>query len=112
MIPLRKEHAGSCSFGYTWPQDGSVVEVTPEHAVALLAIPDGDYTAVEAEPDPTPDAATPKEPTPKPTEVAIEEPAPAAELSEAPAPRKAAAKKTAAKKETAPAPAAPTAVEE
>ena len=100
MIPLRKEHAGSCSFGYIWPKDGAVVEVEPDHAVALLAIPDGDYTAVDAAPEP------------EPADVTLEEPAPAPELSEAPPARKTAAKKTATKKETSAAPEPPAPVEE
>ncbi len=87
MIPLRKEHAGSCNLGYTWPQDGSVVEVTPEHAALLLAVPDGDFSVAQPEP------AVADEPDRQ-----IEEPAPEAPISEAPAPRKATARKTAAKK--------------
>lgn len=90
MIPLRKARAGSCSLGYTWPHDGSVVEVTNEHAHDLLSIPDGDYSVADAAPEPEPAAA-------------IEEPAPEAEVSEAPAPRP--AKKTAARKSAAAAPA-------
>lgn len=97
MIPLRKARAGSCNLGYTWPSDGSVVQVTPEHAAALLAIPDGDFSEVEE-----PEAA--EEP-----QVAIEEPAPEARISESPPPRRAPAKKATAKQaEVAP----PAAVEE
>lgn len=75
MVPLRKAHAGSCNLGYTWPEDGSVVEVTQEHAGLLLAVPDGDFSVAADKPD--------------------------AEISEAPAPRKAPAKRTAAKKAAA-----------
>lgn len=107
MIPLRKEHAGSCNLGYTWPEDGSVVEVTPEHAVLLLAVPDGDFTAVDS----APAAEATPEPESEPADTAIEEPAPEASISESPAPRAAtAAQKRAAKKSAAPEP--PAAVEE
>jgi hypothetical protein len=100
MISLRKEHAGSCNLGYTWPEDGSVVEVTPEHAQLLLAVPDGDFTAVapDLSGEPGPELAD----LPAGDAVTqIEEPAPEAPISEAPAPRKAAAKKSAAKKAAA-----------
>jgi hypothetical protein len=83
MVLLRKALAGSCNLGYTWPEDGAVVEVTSEHAAELLAIPYNDFTVVEAPAKPEP----------------VEEPAPEAEISEAPAPRpakKATARKTAA----------------
>lgn len=111
MIPLRKEHAGSCNLGYTWPEDGSVVEVTPEHAQLLLAVPDGDFTAVSREvaggpsrelqiEEPAAESATP-----------IEEPAPGAPISEAPPPRKATARKAAARKAMASEPEAPAAAE-
>lgn len=96
MISLRKEHAGSCNLGYTWPEDGSVVDVTPEHAVLLLAVPDGDFTVVAPEmrgeqgPEltdlPAGDFVTP-----------IEEPAPEAPISEAPPVRKATSKRAAKK---------------
>jgi hypothetical protein len=90
MIFLRKEHAGSCNLGYSWPEDGSVVEVTPEHAVLLLAVPDGDFTAVAA-----PESA--EEPSDVAMDKEIEEPAPEAPISEAPPARKAPAKRTAKK---------------
>lgn len=51
MVKLRKEQAGSTSLGHHWPEDGSVVEVPDHHAVDLLAIPDGDFTAVDDEDD-------------------------------------------------------------
>ena len=89
MVLLRKERAGSCNLGYDWPTDGAEVEVTPEHARLLLAVPDGGYSV-----------AAPSG-SPKSTEDAdrtIEEPAAEAPISEAPAPRKTAAKRTAAKK--------------
>ena len=114
MVPLRKERAGSCNLGpdggYKWPEDGSVIDVTPEHAEKLLAVPDGDFTAVDAEPT---DEAQPEPPEPEaaPADTAIEEPAPAAEFSEAPPPRKVAAKKVTARK-TAAGPESAPAVEE
>jgi hypothetical protein len=91
MIFLRKEHAGSCNLGYSWPEDGSVVEVTPEHAALLLAVPDGDFTAVAA-------PETTEVPADEPVDTSIEEPAPEAPISEAPPARKAPAKRAAAKK--------------
>lgn len=62
---IKKDQAGSDSHGHTWPEDGAVVEVAPEHAQALLAIPDGGFSEVapptremsEVAPDPEPDAS-------------------------------------------------------
>jgi hypothetical protein len=97
MIPLRKEHAGSCNLGYSWPEDGSVVEVTPEHAALLLAVPDGDFT-VAAAPESAVEAASDA------VDKQIEEPAPEAPISEAPPARKAPTKRAAAKKTSEAAP--------
>ncbi len=107
MVYLRKGRAGSCNLGYTWPDDGSVVEVTDGHAASLLAIPYNDFTAVPA-PGDEPATAGPEAEAPE----LIEEPAPEAAISEAPAPRKAPAKGTAAAAKKADATAAKTAVEE
>ncbi|MGW2936074.1 hypothetical protein ACWDA7_30450 [Streptomyces sp. NPDC001156] len=46
MPRIRKERAGSDSFGNHWPEDGSVVEVEPEHVGPLLAIADGGFSEV------------------------------------------------------------------
>lgn len=70
---LRRERAGSDSYGHVWPEDGSVVEVTEEQGLDLLAIPDGGFSRVEpatpvavettpAEPE-TPADITPSAPT-------------------------------------------------
>lgn len=107
MVLLRKARAGSTNLGYTWPEDGSIVEVTPEHAQLLLAVPDGDFSVVTRQVvgEPGPELQI-EEPAPE-TSTVIEEPAPDASISEAPAPRKApakrAAKKTAAAEPEAPA---------
>lgn len=63
---IRKSRAGNDSFGNSWPQDGAVVEVPPEQAMALLAIRDGQFSEV------SPPAAEPE----------------TAEISEAPKPRR------------------------
>lgn len=44
---LRKEQAGAGPHGYTWPEDGAVIEVDDEHASALVAIPDAGITHAE-----------------------------------------------------------------
>ena len=46
---IRRDTAGSDSFGHTWDNPGDVVEVAPEHAQALLAIPDFDGVEVPAD---------------------------------------------------------------
>jgi hypothetical protein len=46
MPRIRKERAGSDSFGNHWPKDGSVVEVEPEQVGPLLAIVDGGFSEV------------------------------------------------------------------
>jgi hypothetical protein len=92
VVLLRKAHAGSCSLGYTWPTDGAVVQVRPEHVDDLLAIPGGEFTVVAQrdEQAPVPEATgVVEEPAPPAgAETRIEEPAPAGDLSEAPAPRR------------------------
>lgn len=46
MPYLTKNRPGGDSFGHTWPTAGTVVEVTPDEATALLAIPDGGFAEV------------------------------------------------------------------
>lgn len=46
MVMLRKRQAGASSHGHEWAEDGAVVEVPDDHAVELLGIPDGGFTAV------------------------------------------------------------------
>ena len=43
---LRKEQAGSDSFGNVWTEDGAVVEVTEDQARILLRILDGGFSEV------------------------------------------------------------------
>lgn len=43
---LRKEQAGSDSFGNVWAEDGSVVEVPEEQGRALLKITDAGFSEV------------------------------------------------------------------
>lgn len=50
MPRIRKERAGSDSFGNTWPVDGAVIEVPVHQATALLAVPDGGFSEVQAAP--------------------------------------------------------------
>ena len=51
---IRKRSAGDASYpdgsGDEWPTDGDVVDVTPDHAALLLAIPDGGFTEVDPGP--------------------------------------------------------------
>jgi hypothetical protein len=77
LVPVRKARAGSDSAGYTWPEDGSVVDVEYEHALKLVKIPDGGFSIVE------PDEGLPaREPQDKTDEapVRIEEPRPAPDV--------------------------------
>jgi hypothetical protein len=77
-VPLRKASAGADSFGHEWPEDGAVVEVDYDHAMALLAIPDGGFSVADqkdepeiAEPDPGPEMS---EVEPEPDESATDTP--------------------------------------
>lgn len=91
MPHIRKAVAGNDSFGNEWAKAGAVVEVPYEQAVALLAIPDGGFTEVDASPEtetePEPDPAVEPEPEPEPE--VVEEPAPEPDnpVDEAPKPR-------------------------
>lgn len=57
---IRRETAGSDSFGNTWENPGDAVEVTAEQYVALMAIPD--FDGVEVLPDELPPADPPARP--------------------------------------------------
>lgn len=81
MVWLKKAHAGSDSFGHVWTEDGSVVDVPADEAVALLRIPDGGFSTV-----PDPDPALEPEPAPAPVPDPELEPAPAEEDQAASAP--------------------------
>ncbi|MDI5965723.1 hypothetical protein [Streptantibioticus silvisoli] len=43
-VPVRKQTAGSDSYGHTWGRDGDVVQVDYDEAMELVAIPDGGFT--------------------------------------------------------------------
>jgi hypothetical protein len=64
MVPLRKARAGGTSLGYDWPEDGAVVEVPDDVAVALLGIKDGGFSVAPEQPAPTPDPDPPVDPDP------------------------------------------------
>lgn len=78
-VHLRKERAGSDSWGHDWPEDGAVVEVDYDQAMVLLAIPDAGFTVVdkpapkqakkpelsEVAPEPEPDASPDSKPAPR-----------------------------------------------
>lgn len=101
MPLIRKDRAGSDSFGHTWNEDGAVVEMPHEEAEDLLAIPDGGFTLVvpdadSADPEPLGDAAPEDEPEPdgNPEFSEIDPKAPADEPETKPAAKKTAAKRT------------------
>lgn len=105
MPLIRKDQAGSDSFGHTWDDDGAVVEMPHEEAEALLAIPDGGFTLVvpdtagedEQGPDSgdaDPDGAPEGEPGGNPEFSEIDPQAPADEPETKPAAKKTAAKRT------------------
>lgn len=110
MTRIRKERAGSDSFGNTWPEDGAVVDVDPEQVASLLAIPDGGFSEVtpQTKQDEEPDDSGPQTPTEpgadedpdQKTEVSEVNPdAPAAEPeAKTPPAKKTTARKTAASK--------------
>lgn len=56
---LRKEKAGNAP-GYTWENDGDVLEVPDELGLDLVAIPDGGFSEA-APPDDVPDPAPSEE---------------------------------------------------
>lgn len=93
-VHLRKAHAGSDSQGHVWPEDGAVVEVDYDHALVLLAIPDGGFSVVdspesESESESEPESSDNKAPAEaeEVSEVAPE-PEPDATPDEKPAPRR------------------------
>ncbi|WP_372672571.1 hypothetical protein [Amycolatopsis kentuckyensis] len=57
MVLIRKDRAGSASHGYSWAEDGDVVDVAPEHAAGLLEIPDGGFHEHEPVDEPAPEPA-------------------------------------------------------
>lgn len=95
MVRLRKEKAGSDSFGHVWAEDGAIVAVPHDQAVELLAIPGGGFTAVGP-----PTAAGGVEQVAEPAEAAeVTEPAPGpeAQVTE-PAPKARQARRTGGKR--------------
>jgi hypothetical protein len=113
MLHVRKDRAGSTSYGYEWTADGQVVQVPDEVAADLVAIPDGGFVIVEPpadEPgeadaedseggDQPPDGSA-NDGTTAEQDAELAEPAPAGgEFTETPA---APARKRAAKKSAAP----------
>jgi hypothetical protein len=99
MTRIRKERAGSDSFGNTWPEDGAVVDIDPEHVASLLAIPDGGFSEVTPTVEETPeDPETPEPPEEKKEFSEVNPEAPAAEPDAKPTAKKTAARKTAASK--------------
>lgn len=71
MVRVRKQYAGSDSFGHVWAEDGAVVEMPYEQAMELLAIPDAGCSVAD-----------------EPGEVTEPAPAPENLVSEAPKPRR------------------------
>ena len=53
QVYIRKAQAGHASNGYTWPTDGAVIAVNPEHAVELLRITDAGFELVDDATDDT-----------------------------------------------------------
>ncbi|MGW2520443.1 hypothetical protein ACWC09_26210 [Streptomyces sp. NPDC001617] len=97
LMPLiRKDQAGSDSFGHTWDDDGAVVEMPHEEAEELLAIPDGGFTLVvpDAAGDDEPESKPEGEPGGNPEFSEIDPQAPADEPETKPAAKKTAAKRT------------------
>ena len=66
MVWVRKEQAGSDSFGNTWDAAGAVVDVPYDEAVELLSIKDGGFSEgtapVPADADGTADPDTDDDP--------------------------------------------------
>ena len=54
-VHLKKARAGSDSRGNVWPEDGAVIEVDYDHALVLLAIPDGGFSVAD-KPEPAPES--------------------------------------------------------
>lgn len=54
MVALRKQRAGSDSFGNVWATDGAIIDVPIEQALILLRIPDGGFDEVTESPTPRP----------------------------------------------------------
>lgn len=63
MALIRKQRAGSDSYGHTWPEDGAVVEIEDgEQIASLVAIPDGGFSEVAPDADEEPEAPDPDDP--------------------------------------------------
>lgn len=107
MALIRKQQAGSDSFGHSWPEDGAVVDIDDgEQIASLMAIPDGGFSEVTPAAEETPEDPPRGDPHPhdpnadaqEKQEISEVDPnAPAAEPDVKPEP---AAKKTAARKTT------------
>lgn len=90
MARIRKEHAGSDSFGHVWPEDGAVVDIDDHDQIAsLMAIPDAGFS--EVTPQQRGGKTKPAEPDEELSE--IDPDAPDGEPDDKPAPRKTAAKR-------------------
>lgn len=108
MALIRKQQAGSDSYGHTWDTDGAVVEIDDgEQIASLMAIPDGGFSEVTPEADEEPEPPAPDEPPadpeapedPEEKEISEVDPdAPADEPQAKPPAKKTAARKTTAAK--------------
>jgi len=97
MALIRKQQAGSDSFGHTWPEDGATVEIDdPEQIASLMAIPDAGFSEVTPTSDDGADNDPPQDPDAKKEISEIDPDAVDAEPD-----AKAPAKKTAARKTAA-----------
>ncbi|NUP39522.1 MAG: hypothetical protein HOY76_21545 [Streptomyces sp.] len=99
MPLIRKERAGNDSFGNSWPEDGAVVKVDPEHVPSLLAIEDGGFSEVTPATKETPEDPTPPE-DPEEELSEVDPDAPAGEPESKPAAKKTTARKTTASRKT------------
>jgi hypothetical protein len=75
---LRKEQAGSDSFGNVWTEAGAVVEVTEREGRILLAIRDGGFS--EVAPEVSFSEVAPEAPFPAPAKPAVLKPVAAPKL--------------------------------
>lgn len=99
MPLIRKQQAGSDSYGHTWDADGAVVEIDDgEQIASLMAIPDGGFSEVTPTAEETPEDPDAGDPEGKKEFSEVDPAAPPAEPESKPEP---AAKKTTARKTTA-----------
>ena len=98
MALIRKQQAGSDSYGHVWPEDGAVVEIEDGEQIAfLMAIPDGGFSEVTPSTEETP-ADPDGDGDPDKKEISEVDPdAPADEPQAKPPAKKTAARRTAAK---------------